>query len=37
MKDIWTKSRGRVDVGVVNFSAGVRWRDGEKGHTTVIE
>ena len=33
IKDTWTKSRGRVEVG----SAGVRWRDGEKRHTTVIE
>ena len=28
MKDTWTKSRGRVEVG---------WRDGEKRQTTVIE
>ena len=33
IKDTWTKSRGRVEVG----SAGVEWRDGEKMHTTVIE
>ena len=34
IKDTWTKSRGRVEVG---GSAGVGWRDGEKRHTTVIE
>ena len=33
IKDTWTKSRGRVEVG----SAGVGWRDGEKMQTTVIE
>ena len=33
IKDTWTKSRERVEVG----SAGVGWRDGEKRHTTVIE
>ena len=32
IKDTWTKSRGR-EVG----SAGVGFRDGEKGHTAVIE
>ena len=37
IKDTWTKSRGRVEVGEGGGSAGVGWRDGEKGHTTVIE
>ena len=35
--DTWTKSRGRVEVGEGGGSARVGWRDGEKGHTTVIE
>ena len=33
IKDTWTKSRRRVEVG----SAGVGWRDGEKKHTTVLQ
>ena len=33
IKNTWTKSRRRVEVG----SAGVGWRDGEKSQTTVIE
>ena len=33
IKDTWTKSRGRVEVGL----AGVGWRCGEKRHTIVIE
>ena len=39
IKDTWTKSRGRVEVGEGGgFSwGGVGWRDGEKRHTTVIE
>ena len=37
LKDTWTKSRGRVEVGEGGGSAGVGWRDGEKGHTTVTE
>ena len=36
IKDTWTKSRGRVEV-EGGGSAGVGWRDGENGHTTVIE
>ena len=36
IKDTWTKSRGRVEVGD-GGSAEVGWRDGEKRHTTVIE
>ena len=34
IKDTWTKSRGR---GRKVGSAGVRWKDGEKMQTTVIE
>ena len=37
IKDTWTKSRGRVEVGE---GGGFSWgggRDGEKRHTTVIE
>ena len=37
VKDTWTKSRGRVEVGEGGGSAGVGWKDGEKRHTTVIE
>ena len=37
IKDTWTKSRGRVEVGRDRGLAGVGWRDGEKIHTTVIE
>ena len=37
IKGTWTKSRGRVEVGREVGSAGVRWRDGEKRQTTVIE
>ena len=37
IKDTWTKSRGKVEVGEGEGSAGVGWRDGEKRHTTVIE
>ena len=37
IKDTWTKSRGRVEVGEGGGSAGLRWRDGEKRHKTVIE
>ena len=37
IKDTWTKSRGRVEVGERGGSAGVGWRDGKRGHTTVIE
>ena len=37
IKDTWTKSRRRVEVGEGGGSAGVGWRDGEKRHTTVIE
>ena len=33
IKDTWTKSRGRVEVG----SAWVEWRDGERRYTTIIE
>ena len=37
IKDTWTKSRGWVEVGEGEGSAGVGWRDGKKRHTTVIE
>ena len=37
IKDTWTKSRGRVEVGKGGVLAGVGWRDGEKRHTIVIE
>ena len=37
IKDKWTKTRGRVEVGRDGRLAGVGWRDGEKKHTTVIE
>ena len=37
LKDTWTKSRGRVEVGKEGGLAGVGWRDGEKRHTTVIK
>ena len=37
IKDTWTKSRGRVEVGEGGGSTGVGWRDGEKRRTTVIE
>ena len=38
IKDTWTKSgRGWWGLGREVGSAGVRWRDGEKRHTTVIE
>ena len=37
IKERWTKSMGRVKGGREVGSAGVGWRDGEKGHTTVIE
>ena len=37
IKDTWTKSRGRVEVGEGWVSAGVGYRDGENRHTTVIE
>ena len=37
IKDTWTKSRGRVEVGEGGGFGGVRWRDGEKRQTTVIE
>ena len=37
IKDTWTKSRGRVELGREGGSPGVGWRDGEKRHTTVIE
>ena len=33
IKDTWTKSRGRKEVGL----AGVGWRDGEKMQTSVID
>ena len=33
IKDTWTKSRGRVEVGLSE----VGWRDEEKRHTTIIE
>ena len=36
IKDKWTKSMGRVEVGEGGVSAWVGWRDGEKRHTTVI-
>ena len=36
IKDTWTKSKGRGEVGE-GGSAGVGWRDGEKRHTTIIE
>ena len=37
IKDTWTKSSGRVEVGKEVGLAGMGWRDGEKRHTTVIE
>ena len=37
IKDTWTKSRGRVELGEEGGSAGVGWRDWDKRHTTVIE
>ena len=37
IKDTWTKSRGRVEVGEGGVSAGVGCMNGEKRHTTVIE
>ena len=37
IKDTWTKSRGRVEVGEGGGLAGVGWRDGEERHTSVIE
>ena len=37
IKERWTKSRGRVEVGERVGSAVVGWKDGEKRHTTVIE
>ena len=37
IKDTWTKSRGRVEIGVGGGLAEVGWREGEKIHTTVIE
>ena len=37
IKDTWTKSRGKVEVGREGGSAGVGWKDGEKRQTTVIE
>ena len=37
IKDTWTKSRGRVEVGREIGSAGVGWMNGEKMQTTVIE
>ena len=37
IKDTWTKSRGRVEVGAGAGSAGFGRRDGEKRHTTLIE
>ena len=37
IKDTWTKSRGRAEVGEGGGPAGVTWRDEEKRHTTVIE
>ena len=37
IKDIWTKSRGRVEMGREVGSAAVGWRDGEKRHTSVTE
>ena len=36
IKDTWTKSRGRVEVGEVGL-AGVGWRDGEKMQIIVTE
>ena len=37
IKDTWTKSRGRVEVGEGGGFGWVGWRDGEKMKTTVIE
>ena len=38
IKDTWTKSRGRVEVGEEGgFGCWGGWRDGEKRQTTVIE
>ena len=37
IKNTWTKSRGRVEVGEEGGFAGVGWRDGEKMQITVIE
>ena len=37
IKDTWTKSRRRVEVGGRGGSARVGWSDGEKRHTTVTE
>ena len=37
IKDTWTKSTCTVEVGEAGGSGGVRWRCGEKRHTTVIE
>ena len=37
IKDTWTKSRGRVEVGEGGGFSWVGWKDGEKGHTAVIE
>ena len=37
IKDTWTKSKGRVEVGEEGGFAGVGWRDGEKSDTTVTE
>ena len=37
IKDTWTKSRGKVEVGREVRLAGVGWRDGEKMQTTVTE
>ena len=35
MRDTWTKSRGRVEVGGEVGSDGVGWRDGEKMQTVI--
>ena len=37
IKDTLTKSMGRVEVAEGVGSAEVGWRDGERGHTAVIE
>ena len=37
IKDTWTKSRERVEVGEGGGFIWGGWRDGEKRHTTLIE
>ena len=37
IKDTWTKSMVRVEMGDRGGFSGVGWRDGEKRHTTVIK